>query len=80
MFIAEIPRTKRSVLRVHLRDLSGERGVNLQLWRTGKAPHGGAGFMVNFDAIPDLIDALDRALDEAERLGWVRFTDGGGNG
>jgi hypothetical protein len=72
--VAEWPRNSREIVRVSLTTYNGHPVVDIRTWyrdRAGDTKPGRAGLTLGMKHLPDLADALARALAEATARGLV---------
>ena len=70
--VADIPKNRREVLRVSLGEFKGHQLCHLRVWVSSGGPLPTKnGFGIEPTLIRLLREALDRADEEAKRLGWL---------
>jgi hypothetical protein len=75
--IAEWPRNDRETIRVRIDSFNGRDIIDVRSWYTDKAGElrpGRAGLTVSIKHLPDLADALTKALVEVEARGLLSET------
>ena len=75
--IAEIPKNTREVIRITLSTYKQSNLIHLRVWTRGteRSLPTKSGFACQVGTIDQLIDALQKAKAEAQRIGWL---NGGG--